>query len=89
MSLAESSVRLDPRSSFAFQILAYAHGAEGHHEAAMDAGKRAVGLNPYDMVGVRTVSLSQFWAVPGTGIALEPGGFELQDSTGKAVPLGR
>jgi TolB-like protein/class 3 adenylate cyclase/Tfp pilus assembly protein PilF len=54
MSLAESSVRLDPRSSFAFQILAYVHGAEGHHEAAMDAGKRAVGLNPYDM-GARGV----------------------------------
>ncbi len=54
MSLAESSVRLDPRSSFAFQILAYLHAAEGHHEAAMDAAKRAVGLNPYDM-GARGV----------------------------------
>jgi len=54
MSLAESSVRLDPRSSFAFQILAYVHAAEGNFEAAMDAGKRAVALNPYDM-GARGV----------------------------------
>ncbi len=54
MSLAESSVRLDPRSSFAFQILAYLHALEGHHEAAMDAAKRAVTLNPYDM-GARGV----------------------------------
>ena len=54
MSLAESSVRLDPRSSFAFQILAYLHAVEGHFEAAMDAAKRAVGLNPYDM-GARGV----------------------------------
>lgn len=54
MSLAESSVRLDPRSSFAFQILAYIHAAEGHFEAAMDAAKRAVSLNPYDM-GARGV----------------------------------
>ena len=54
MTLAESSVRLDPRSSFAFQILAYLHAMEGHYEAAMDAAKRAVGLNPYDM-GARGV----------------------------------
>ena len=54
MSLAESSVRLDPRSSFAFQILAYLHAMEGHYEAAMDAAKRAVELNPYDM-GARGV----------------------------------
>ena len=46
MSLAESSVRLDPRSSFAFQILAYLQAMEGHYEAAMDAAKRAVGLEP-------------------------------------------
>jgi adenylate cyclase len=54
MSLAESSVRLDPRSSFAFQILAYLHAIEGHYEAGMDAAKRAVQLNPYDM-GARGV----------------------------------
>ena len=54
MSLAESSVRLDPRSSFAFSILAYLHAMEGNHDAAMDAGKRAVALNPYDM-GARGV----------------------------------
>jgi len=54
MSLAESSVQLDPRSSFAFSILAYLHAMEGHYEAAMDASKRAVELNPYDM-GARGV----------------------------------
>ena len=54
MSLAESSVRLDPRSSFAFSILSYMHAMEGHYEEALDAGKRAVELNPYDM-GARGV----------------------------------
>src|SRR6202048_1039789 len=49
MSLAESSVQLDPRSSFAFCILSYMHAMEGNHEAAMEAAKRAVNLNPYDM----------------------------------------
>jgi adenylate cyclase len=54
MELAESSVRLDPRSSFAFAILAYMHAMEGNHEAALGAGRRAVELNPYDM-GARGV----------------------------------
>jgi len=54
MNLAESSVRLDPRSSFAFSILAYLHAMEGNHDDAMGAGKRAVELNPYDM-GARGV----------------------------------
>ncbi|MGX4807190.1 adenylate/guanylate cyclase domain-containing protein [Bradyrhizobium guangdongense] len=54
MQLAETSVRLDPRSSFAFSILSWAHAMEGHDEAAMDAAKRAVALNPYDM-GARGV----------------------------------
>jgi adenylate cyclase len=54
MSLAESSVQLDPRSSFAFSILSYLHAMEGHYEAAMDASRRAVELNPYDM-GARGV----------------------------------
>lgn len=54
MNLAESSVRLDPRSSFAFSILSYLHAMQGHHEAAMDAIRRAVDLNPYDM-GARGV----------------------------------
>jgi adenylate cyclase len=54
MSLAQSSVRLDPRSSFAFQILSYVNAVQGHYEAAMDAAKRAVTLNPYDM-GARGV----------------------------------
>jgi TolB-like protein len=54
VELAESSVRLDPRSSFAFSVLAYMHAMQGHHEAAMDAIKRAIELNPYDM-GARGV----------------------------------
>jgi adenylate cyclase len=54
MSLAESSVRLDSRSSFAFQILAYLHALQGHQEAATAAAKRGVQLNPYDM-GARGV----------------------------------
>jgi adenylate cyclase len=49
MELAKSSVRLDPRSSFAFSILAYVHAMEGDMEAAHEAAKRAVELNPYDM----------------------------------------
>ena len=54
MSHAESSVRLDPRSSFAFSLLSYLQAMEGHYEAAMDASQRAVKLNPYDM-GARGV----------------------------------
>jgi adenylate cyclase len=54
MALAESSVRLDPRSSFAFSILAYMHAMDGNHEAALDAARKAVELNPYDM-GARGV----------------------------------
>jgi len=54
MSLAESSVQLDPRSSFAFGLLAYMHAMEGNHDAAMEAAKRAARLNPYDM-GVRGI----------------------------------
>jgi adenylate cyclase len=54
MDLAESSVRLDPRSSFAFSILSYVHAMQGHHEEGMDAIRRAVALNPYDM-GARGV----------------------------------
>src|ERR1700726_4572874 len=49
MHLAESSVQLDPRSSFAFGLLSYMHAMEGNHDAAMGAAKRAVSLNPYDM----------------------------------------
>jgi len=54
ISHAESAVRLDPRSSFAYSLLSYLHAMEGHHEAAMDASQRAVKLNPYDM-GARGV----------------------------------
>jgi adenylate cyclase len=54
MCLAESSVRLDPRSSFAFSVLAYVHAMVGNHEASLDAAKRATELNPYDM-GARGV----------------------------------
>ncbi len=49
MDLAESSVRLDPRSSFAFSVLSYVHAMQGRYEAALDAANRAVVLNPYDM----------------------------------------
>jgi adenylate cyclase len=54
MSLAESSVRLDPRSSFAFSILSYMHAMGGNYDGAREAAKRAVKLNPYDM-GARGV----------------------------------
>jgi adenylate cyclase len=54
LSLSESSVRLDPRSSFAFSILSYVHAMEGNYEAARDAGNKAIELNPYDM-GARGV----------------------------------
>jgi len=54
MSLAESSVRLDPRSSFAYSILSYVQAMEGHHDAALEAARKAVELNPYDM-GARGV----------------------------------
>jgi adenylate cyclase len=54
MSQAESSVRLDPRSSFAYSLLSYMHAMDGQYEAAMDASQRAVKLNPYDM-GARGV----------------------------------
>ena len=54
MSLAESSVRLDPRSSFAFGLLAYVLAMQGNYDAAMNAARKAVELNPYDM-GVRGV----------------------------------
>jgi adenylate cyclase len=49
MSLAESSVRLDPRSAFAFSLLSYVHTMEGNYEVAMDTANKAVELNPYDM----------------------------------------
>jgi adenylate cyclase len=54
MDLAETSVRLDPRSSFAFSILAYMHIMQGSYDAAHEAIKRAVALNPHDM-GARGV----------------------------------
>ena len=54
MELAESSVRLDPRSSYTFAFLSFVHAMQGRYEAAMEAGKRAVQLNPYDM-GARGV----------------------------------
>ncbi|MDP3692958.1 adenylate/guanylate cyclase domain-containing protein [Bradyrhizobium sp.] len=54
LDLAESSVRLDPRSSFAFSILSYLNAMEGNHDAAMEAARKAVGLNAYDM-GARGV----------------------------------
>src|SRR6202171_5810597 len=54
MNLAESSVRLDPRSSFAFSILSYMHAMEGNYAGARAAAKKAVELNPDDM-GARGV----------------------------------
>jgi adenylate cyclase len=54
MSLAESGVRLDPRSSFAYSVLSYLQAMMGNHDAALDAANKAVGLNPYDM-GARGV----------------------------------
>jgi adenylate cyclase len=60
MSLAEGSVRLDPRSSFAFSILSYMHGMEGNYDIAMEAAKRAVSLNPYDMGARATLGIAHF-----------------------------
>jgi adenylate cyclase len=54
MNLAESSVRLDPRSSYAFSTLSYMQAMDGNFEAAMEAANRSVELNPYDM-GARGV----------------------------------
>jgi adenylate cyclase len=61
MSLAESSVRLDPRSSFAFSILSYVHAMEGEYEVALDAAKRAVELNPYDMGARGVLGICHLW----------------------------
>jgi adenylate cyclase len=60
MTLAESSVRLDPRSSFAFSILSYVHAMDGSYEAAMEASKRAVKLNPYDMGARGVLGIAHF-----------------------------
>jgi len=54
MNLATASVRLDPRSSFAFAILAFVQAMEGAHEDGMKAARRATELNAYDM-GARGV----------------------------------
>src|SRR5262249_61854447 len=60
MSLAESIVRLYPRSSFEFSVLSYLHAMEGSHDAAMEAAKRAVSLNPYDMDARGILGLCHF-----------------------------
>ena len=49
MELAQSSVRLDPRSCFAYSILSYVHAMEGDYEPAVEAARKAIELNPYDM----------------------------------------
>jgi TolB-like protein/class 3 adenylate cyclase len=54
MDLAETSVRLDPHSSFAYSLLAYVQAMEGHHDSALEAARKAVDLNPYD-TGARGV----------------------------------
>jgi TolB-like protein/class 3 adenylate cyclase len=60
MCLAESAVRLDPRSSFAFGLLSYMHAMEGNHDIAMEAAKRSVSLNPYDMGARGILGLCHF-----------------------------
>jgi adenylate cyclase len=60
MCLAESSVRLDPRSSFAFGLLSYMHAMEGNHDIAIEAAKRSVSLNPYDMGARGILGLCHF-----------------------------
>ena len=60
MNLAETSVQLDPRSSFAFSILSYMHAMEGNHDQAMAAAKRAVELNPYDMGARGLLGIAHF-----------------------------
>ncbi|GLH81252.1 adenylate cyclase [Bradyrhizobium sp. SSBR45G] len=52
--LALDSVRLDPRSSFAYAILAFVHAMQGAHEDGMKAARKATDLNAYDM-GARGV----------------------------------
>jgi len=60
MSLAERSLQLDPRSSFAFAIVSYMHAMEGNHDAAMAAARRAVEFNPYDMGARGILGLCHF-----------------------------
>jgi adenylate cyclase len=47
--LAETGVRLDPRSCFAYSLLSYVQAMDGDHQLAMAAARKAVELNPYDM----------------------------------------
>jgi adenylate cyclase len=54
MELAESSVRLDPRSCFAYSIVSFVHANKGDYEPALEAVQKAIKLNPYDM-GARGV----------------------------------
>ena len=60
MNLAESAVRLDPRSSFAFALLSYMHAMDGKHDAAMEAAKRSVELNPHDMGARGILGIAHF-----------------------------
>jgi adenylate cyclase len=54
MELAENSVRLDPRSCFAYSIVSFVHANKGDYEPALEAVQKAIKLNPYDM-GARGV----------------------------------
>ena len=54
LRLAETSVRLAPRSSFAYSLLAYVNAMEGRYDAGLEAAHKALELNPYDM-GARGV----------------------------------
>ncbi|WP_456716858.1 adenylate/guanylate cyclase domain-containing protein [Bradyrhizobium sp. USDA 4353] len=53
-SLALDSVRLDPRFSYAYAILAFVHAMQGAHDDGMKAARKATELNAYDM-GARGV----------------------------------
>ncbi|MGJ4890679.1 adenylate/guanylate cyclase domain-containing protein [Bradyrhizobium sp. HKCCYLR20261] len=53
-TLALDSVRLDPRSSFAYAILAFVQAMQGAHDDGMKAARKATELNAYDM-GARGV----------------------------------
>lgn len=48
LALALSGVRLDPRSSFSYAILAFIHAMEGAHDEGLKAARKATELNAYD-----------------------------------------
>ena len=84
LSLAESSVRLDPRSSFAFSILSYVHAMEGNYVAARDAGNKAIELNPYDMGARGVLGISHLVVV---SIGRPSSCFRRRYSAATAIPV--